>query len=87
MEPHSSERKTVRVLQKVFIALVWIAAYAHGHADTVFPALFNVIWDRPSQDSLDSIPLSGRLGAGANVWGQDGSISPTTGLTMNKAVC
>lgn len=31
-------------------------------------------WDSPSKDSLDSMPLSGRLGAGANVWVQDGSI-------------
>ncbi len=33
-----------------------------------------VVWDTPSRDSLDSMPLSGRLGAGANVWVQDGSI-------------
>lgn len=33
-----------------------------------------VTWTTPSQDSLDSMPLSGRLGAGANVWVQDGSI-------------
>ncbi|HOW63977.1 MAG TPA: DUF5703 domain-containing protein [Verrucomicrobiota bacterium] len=35
---------------------------------------YKVIWNSPSQDSLDSMPLSGRLGAGANVWVQDGSI-------------
>lgn len=35
---------------------------------------YNVIWDSPSQDALDSMPLSGRMGAGANVWVQDGSI-------------
>jgi arylsulfatase A-like enzyme len=35
---------------------------------------YNVIWDSPSVDSLDSMPLSGRSGAGANVWVQDGSI-------------
>ena len=35
---------------------------------------YKVVWDTPSQDSLDSMPLSGRLGAGANVWVQDGSI-------------
>mgnify|MGYP006877624903 CR=1 FL=1 len=35
---------------------------------------YNVVWDSPSKDSLDSMPLSGRLGAGANVWVQDGSI-------------
>lgn len=33
-----------------------------------------VAWNSPSQDSLDSMPLSGRRGAGANVWVQDGSI-------------
>ena len=33
-----------------------------------------VTWETPSQDSVDSMPLSGRLGAGANVWVQDGSI-------------
>ncbi len=33
-----------------------------------------VTWNTPSQDSVDSMPLSGRLGAGANVWVQDGSI-------------
>ena len=35
---------------------------------------YNVVWTSPSRDSLDSMPLSGRKGAGANVWVQDGSI-------------
>jgi len=35
---------------------------------------YNVVWDSPSKDSLDSMPLSGRLGAGANVWVEAGSI-------------
>jgi len=35
---------------------------------------YNVRWDSPSLDSMDSMPLSGRHGAGANVWVQDGSI-------------
>src|SRR4051794_15079435 len=35
---------------------------------------YNVRWNTPSKDSLDSMPLAGRLGAGANVWVQDGSI-------------
>ena len=35
---------------------------------------YTVRWNSPSQDSLDSMPLSGRCGAGANVWVQDGSI-------------
>jgi hypothetical protein len=37
-------------------------------------AQFDVVWTTPSRDSLDSMPLSGRRGAGANVWVQDGSI-------------
>ncbi|MEI7902272.1 MAG: DUF5703 domain-containing protein, partial [bacterium] len=39
-----------------------------------FPASYNVVWDSPSKDSLDSMPLSGRHGAGANVWVQEGSV-------------
>ena len=38
------------------------------------PASYRVVWTTPSQDSLDSMPLSGRRGAGANVWVQDGSL-------------
>ena len=33
-----------------------------------------ITWETPSTDSLDSMPLSGRLGAGANVWVQNGSV-------------
>jgi len=43
-------------------------------AENGWLARYNVVWDTPSKDSLDSMPLSGRLGAGANVWVQDGSI-------------
>jgi hypothetical protein len=35
---------------------------------------YNVVWTTPSKDSLDSMPLSGRGGTGANVWVQDGSL-------------
>ena len=35
---------------------------------------YNVVWDSPSPDAWESMPLSGRLGAGANVWVQDGSL-------------
>ncbi len=38
------------------------------------PAEFNVVWSGSSIDSLDSMPLSGSRGAGANVWLQDGSL-------------
>jgi len=38
------------------------------------PKSYNVIWETPSKDALESMPLSGSNGAGANVWVQDGSI-------------
>ena len=38
------------------------------------PSAYNVLWNTPSMDSLDSMPLSGRKGAGANAWVQDGAI-------------
>lgn len=38
------------------------------------PLPYNIIWNSPSKDALDSMPLSGKKGAGANVWVQDGSI-------------
>ncbi|TNJ46062.1 hypothetical protein KFZ70_09245 [Tamlana fucoidanivorans] len=33
-----------------------------------------IVWNSPSKDALDSMPLSGSLGAGANIWVQDGAI-------------
>ena len=35
---------------------------------------YNVTWHTPSEDAWESMPLSGRYGAGANVWVQDGSL-------------
>jgi len=43
-------------------------------ASSPIPASYNVVWDSPSPDAWESMPLSGRLGAGANVWVQDGSL-------------
>ena len=49
------------------------------------PDAYNITWGTPSQDSLDSMPLSGRLGAGANVWVQDGSMnSKSSRLCRNE---
>ncbi len=64
----------MRVLQEIFVLLTSMAFVTSGHAEIPFPESYNVTWDTPSQDSIDSMPLSGRLGAGANVWVQDGSI-------------
>lgn len=33
-----------------------------------------IVWTSPSKDALDSMPLSGHKGAGANIWVQDGVI-------------
>lgn len=35
---------------------------------------YNVTWTTPSPDAWESMPLSGRYGAGANVWVQDGAL-------------
>jgi hypothetical protein len=35
---------------------------------------YNVVWNTPSPDAWESMPLSGRFGAGANVWVQEGSV-------------
>jgi hypothetical protein len=50
-----------------------VAAEAAPSASPV-RASYNIVWDSPSLDALESMPLSGRLGAGANVWVQDGSL-------------
>jgi len=38
------------------------------------PKSYNVVWNSPSPDAWESMPLSGRFGAGANVWVQDGAL-------------
>jgi uncharacterized protein DUF5703 len=54
-------------------AVLFISSYSR--AQSLNPAVdYKLTWTTPSLDSLDSMPLSGRLGAGANVWVQDGSI-------------
>ncbi len=52
------------------------SAVAAEEAQSTSPILasYNVVWDSPSPDAWESMPLSGRLGAGANVWVQDGSL-------------
>lgn len=47
---------------------------AKAHNEIAWLAAYKVAWTSPSRDSLDSMPLSGRLGAGANVWVQDGAL-------------
>ena len=42
--------------------------------NSIIPTTYNVIWNSPSPDAWESMPLSGRDGAGADVWVQDGSV-------------
>ena len=59
-------------MKRIFSSFISILALAPS-APAESPS-YAITWTTPSQDSLDSMPLSGRLGAGANVWVQDGSI-------------
>ena len=59
-------RKGRYILSALFILLA-------GSARSVLPVP-PVVWTTPSKDALDSMPLSGRSGAGANVWVQGQSI-------------
>jgi hypothetical protein len=61
-------------LDKIYFSPVLLCLLSALVAHAELPASYNVVWDSPSKDSLDSMPLSGRMGAGANVWVQDGSI-------------
>jgi hypothetical protein len=54
-------------------AILTTACLATACAQALPPS-YSVTWNTPSIDSVDSMPLSGRMGAGANVWVQDGSI-------------
>lgn len=54
-------------------ALLALASMSTALTQSV-PENYNIVWSTPSQDSLDSMPLSGSRGAGANVWVQDGAV-------------
>jgi hypothetical protein len=56
-------------MKSSIVILFGFTAFVHATTEN-----YRVTWTTPSIDSLDSMPLSGRMGAGANVWVQDGSI-------------
>jgi hypothetical protein len=60
------------ISMKLFASLIIACTSIVSVASPVAPC--KITWTTPSQDSVDSMPLSGRLGAGANVWVQDGAI-------------
>jgi hypothetical protein len=68
---------------KKYILSLWLALYfvpgLYGRANSnmygnSIPVSYNVVWNSPSADAWESMPLSGRYGTGANVWVQDGSL-------------
>ena len=62
-------------LSEVFMALAGCSSFeGHQAADTGWIKQYNVVWDSASSNALDSMPLSGSRGAGANLWVQDGSV-------------
>lgn len=61
-------------ISKIVICLAVSLLIPLGSLHAVDIGKYNIVWDSPSKDSLDSMPLSGRLGAGANVWVEEGAI-------------
>lgn len=59
---------------KKSIFLCVLALFSAFNLYAQISSSYNVIWNTPSKNSLGSMPLSGRHGAGANVWVEDGSI-------------
>jgi len=58
----------------VFLLIFVTVSACSKKPESYLPKSYNVVWETPSKDALESMPLSGRSGAGANVWVQDGSI-------------
>lgn len=68
MKRETTMKNTALLSLALFMATPALAATSEQLAP------YRIAWDSTSKDSLDSMPLSGRMGAGANVWVQDGSI-------------
>lgn len=60
------------IKMRLALAASLLASVLSLHAGNI--SKYNVVWDSPSKDSFESMPLSGIRGAGANVWMQDGSV-------------
>ena len=56
------------------IGMINILLVKSQSANPKFLTTYNVVWNTPSTDAWESMPLSGRFGAGANVWVEDGSL-------------
>jgi hypothetical protein len=74
-------------MKRLLTLMLLTALVAHGEPTS----RSNIVWDSPSKDSLDSMPLSGRLGAGASLSifnleiYQEGTVSPGTVKMFREA--
>ena len=66
--------KKLPAILYVLILIPGAFSSCNKKSESCIPQSYNVIWDAPSKDALESMPLSGSKGAGANVWVQDSSI-------------
>jgi len=68
-------KRKISFLSLLFFALIFSNLFAGNKVQkSNIPTSYNVVWDTPSPDAWESMPLSGRFGAGANVWVQDGAL-------------
>ena len=61
-------------LQKLLFLFSFLACFCCIYGQTGISKKYNIVWNTPSKDALESMPLSGRKGTGANVWVQDGAL-------------
>ena len=65
-------------MRKVLLSFILVSLLPTAHSILSnagnLPDSYKVVWNSPSIDGIDSMPLSGSHGAGSNVWVQDGSI-------------
>lgn len=58
----------------IIVLILLNCFFAPLKAQNILPQSYKVEWKTPSINALGSMPLSGRKGAGANVWVQDKSV-------------
>lgn len=67
-------RNNLLLLVCVQLVLIFQCCLYAQERNNGLPQAYNVVWNSPSADAWESMPLSGRFGAGANVWVQDGAV-------------
>jgi len=68
-------KRKIAFLVIMSFALIFSNVFAGNNLrNSNIPTSYNVEWTTPSPDAWESMPLSGRFGAGANVWVQDGAL-------------